>query len=840
MSRWMVIVIGAAAILVASAGQPGLQAQRTDPVAGAEQSATRPGGAAGPAVEARALLDSYCVACHNERTRTADLFLEAEAIDVARVGDDAAVWERVVRKLRANAMPPAGRPRPAANEAHALVSWLETELDQAATNRPNPGRSTLHRVNRAEYANAIRDLFSLDVDVSRMLPADDEYHGFDNIADVLSVSPTLIERYLAAAQRISQLVVGDLSLRPKAETYPVSGSLDQNDAVSIDLPFGSRGGIAITHNFPVDGEYIIRLDLRKQEYGYVRGLGKPHQLDIRVDGARVGRFTVGQEWEPEQLPPMGYAGKFDEVYDSNSFPEWEAFALNAHEGLEARTTVTGGPHRVGVAFDRRPTIPEGFLTVPVDRSSYSHGQNEMMDGNPAVSVVQIIGPYNATGVAELPSRERLFACQPTGAAVADQQCARSILSTLARRAYRRPVTDEDVDVLLTFFDEGQANGSFDAGIQAAVERVLIDPEFLFRIEIDPDGVRPGTAYRLSDLDLASRLSFFLWSSIPDDELLGLAERGKLHDPDVLDGQIQRMLADPRSHALVENFAAQWLQLRKLRNVSPDIVTYTAFDENLREAMGRETELFLEHELREDRPISNLLRADYTFVNERLARHYGIPDVHGVQFRRVTYPDDTRGGLLGHASILTVTSYANRTSPVVRGVWLLDNFLGTPPAPPPPDVPDLPGRDADGVVLSVREQMERHRGSPVCTSCHNAIDPLGFALEGFDAIGRQRTTVGGGTPFDSGVPIDASSTLTDGTAVHGLAGLRGALLDREDQFVETVTEKLLTYALGRPLEHHDMPVVRGISRRSTADDLTWSSLISRIIRSTPFLMRRSDS
>ena len=832
-SRWGRIGIVVSALIAASPGRLGLQAGK---------SSALPSEPAASASEARALLDTYCVACHNEQIRTAGLILVADAIDVARVGHAAATWERVVRKLRANAMPPAGRPRPAADAAHAFVSWLETELDRAATVRPNPGRPTIHRLNRVEYANAIRDLFSLDVDVNSLLPADDEHHGFDNIAEVLSVSPTLIERYLATAQHISQLVIGDLSLRPKAETYPIPGALDQNDAVSVDLPFGSRGGVAIEHNFPVDGEYIIRLDLRKQEYGYVRGLGQPHQFDIRIDGARVGTFTVGREWEPQQLPPMGYAGKFDEVYDSRSFPEWEAYALNAHKGLEARTRVMGGRHLVGISFDRRSALPEGFLTVPVDRSSYQHGQNEMLDGNPAVSVVQIVGPYNPTGVSELPSRDRLFVCQPTGEAAADERCARSILSALARRAYRRPTTsnDADVDTLTAFYEEGRAEGGFDAGIQAAVERVLVDPEFLFRIETDPAGVPPGTAYRIGDLELASRLSFFLWSSIPDDQLLDIAVRRELRDPRVLDQQIRRMLADPRSQALVENFAAQWLQLRKLRNVSPDIATYTAFDENLRDAMWQETELFLEHELREDQPIVNLLRADYTFVNERLARHYGIPDVHGVQFRRVAYPDDTRSGLLGHASILTVTSYANRTSPVVRGVWLLENFLGTPPSPPPPDVPSLPRREAGAAAQSLREQMEQHRENPVCASCHNTIDPLGFALEEFDAIGRRRATVGGGTPFDSGIPIDASSMLTDGTELHGLAGLRDAILDREDQFLDTVTEKLLTYALGRALEHYDMPVVRKISRASTPDDLTWSSLISGIIKSTPFLMRRSES
>ena len=844
MSRWALLGVGLAAFVVA--GQLHLEAEQPPSVADQaggthptfQQASASP--AESSASTARALLDRYCVTCHNERTRTAGLTLDEDTMDVSRVGEDAAVWEHVVRRLRADAMPPAGRPRPDAATSRAFVSWLETELDRAAMATPDPGRPAIHRLNRAEYANAIRDLFDLEVDVHALLPADDEQHGFDNIAEVLSVSPTLIERYLAAAQRISQRVVGDLSLRPVARTYPVHGGLPQDGAVSIDLPFGSRGGVAIEHNFPVDGEYIVRISLRAQEYGYVRGLGQAHQLDVRLDGARLNTFTVGREWEPGQLPPMGYAGKFEQVYDSHSFPEWETYALNADKGLEVRVSVTGGRHLVGISFDRRSALAEGILPLPPDRSSYSHGQDEMQDGNPAISGVQIIGPYNPSGVSELPTRRKLFVCRPTGGTTEEARCATTILSALARRAYRRPVTEADVETLLEFYAEGRAADSFDAGVQAAVERILVDPEFLFRIETDPAEVPPGRTYPISDLELASRVSFFLWSSIPDDELLDIAARGQLRDPAVLDQQIRRMLADARSTALVENFAGQWLQLRKLRNAAPDTATYTAFDESLRDAMWQETQLFLESELREDRPLVNMLRANYTFANERLARHYGIPNVHGVHFRRVTYPDETRGGLLGHASILTITSYANRTSPVVRGTWLLENILGTPPSPPPPNVPSLPSAREDGAPRSVRERLEQHRANAVCASCHNTIDPLGFALEEYDAIGRWRTTNGGGTPFDTGIPIDASGTLVDGTEVHGLAGLRKVILSRGDQFVETVTEKLLTYALGRTLEHYDMPVVRQISRQSAPDDLTWSSLISGIVQSTPFLMRRSES
>lgn len=831
--RWMLVSV---LVALSGIGQSHLRAEQT-PGAPATRSAAAAAPGAMSAPDAQAMLDRYCVTCHNERTRTADLTLDT--LDLARVGENAATWEHVVRRLKASAMPPAGRPRPDAATSHAFVSWLEAELDRAGLADPDPGRPAIHRLNRVEYANAIRELFNLEVDVQSLLPVDDEEHGFDNIADVLSVSPTLIERYLAAAQRISRLAVGYRGLRPVAETYPVHGALLQDEAMSLDLPLGSRGGVVIEHNFPVDGEYLIRVTLRKQEYGYARGMGQPHELDLRLDGVRLDTFTVGRAWEHGQLPPMGYAGKFEQVYDGNSFPEWERYALNADRGLEIRTEVTGGRHQVGVAFDRRTARPEGILPLPDDRSSYSYGQDEMQDRNPAVSGIEIIGPYDPSDAAALPSRNRVFVCQPADASD-ETACASSILSTLARRAYRRPASDADVETLLPFYEDGHAEGGFDAGIQAAVERLLVDPEFLFRIETDPDGVTPETAYRLSDLELASRLSFFLWSSIPDDELLDFAATDRLGDPSVLDQQVRRMLADPRSRALVENFGGQWLQLRKLRNAAPDTATYTAFDENLRDAMRRETELFLEHELREDRPLVNLLRADYTFVNERLASHYDIPDVYGPHFRRVTYPDETRGGLLGHASLLTITSYANRTSPVVRGTWLLENILGTPPPPPPPNIPSLRSARDEGVPATMRERLAQHRTNAVCASCHNTIDPLGFALESYDAIGRWRATNGGGTPFDTGVPIDPSGTLIDGTEVHGLAGLTDVILNRQNQFVETITEKLLTYAVGRTLEHTDKPVVRQIGRQMSPDELTWSSLITAIVKSPPFLMRRSES
>ena len=823
LARCFVAVVGLGCLIAAGQGPVGAQAP-----------------ADMDAASARAMLDRYCVGCHNERTRTAELTLDS--LDLAHVGEHADTWEQVIRRLKASAMPPAGRPRPDASTTTRFVGWLEAELDRAGLAAPNPGRPAIHRLNRVEYGNAIRDLFALEVDVNALLPADDEEEGFDNIADVLSVSPTLIERYLAAAQRISRLVVGDQTLRPVSEIYPVHGAFDQNNAVSLDLPLGSRGGTAIEHNFPVDGEYVIRVTLRKQEYGYARGMGQPHLLDLRLDGARVDTFVVGRVWEHGQLPPMGYAGKFEQVYDGNSFPEWERYALTADEGLEVRLTVAGGRHEVGVAFDRRSAVPDGILPLPLDRSTYSYGQDEMQDGNPAVSGIEILGPFDPTGATALPSRNRVFVCQPA-TETEDTRCAREILSTLARRAYRRPANDADVSLLMAFYEDGSAQGgpgNFDAGIQAAIERLLVDPEFLFRLETDPEGIAANTAYQISDLELASRLSFFLWSSIPDAELLDLAVDGRLGRPDVLERQVRRMLADPRSGALMENFGGQWLQLRKLRNAVPDTATYTAFDENVRDAMRRETELFLEAELRADRPLVDLLRADYTFVNERLARHYGIPNVYGPHFRRVSVPGDTRGGLLGHASILTITSYANRTSPVVRGKWLLENILGTPPPPPPPNVPSLRSAGDEGVPATMRERLAQHRTNAVCASCHNIIDPLGFALESYDAIGRWRATNGGGTPFDTGVPIDASGTLVDGTEVRELSGLRAVILARQDQFVDTVSEKLLTYAVGRTLGPSDMPVVRQIARQTSPDELTWSSLVTAIVKSPPFLMRRSES
>ena len=784
------------------------------------------------------LLERYCFTCHNERLRTAGLVLSE--MDLARVGDDAERWERVVRKLRAGAMPPAGRPRPDAAAYAALTAWLEAALDRAAPELTPPARRfAVHRLNRVEYGNAVRDLLGVEVDTELLLPPDDDDEGFDNIADVLSVSPTLMERYLFAARRISQLAVGDPAVATASEIYRVPEALVQDDRISEDLPFGSRGGVAIRHYFPVDGEYSIRIRLQRSFYDVIRGLGTvAHQLDVRVDGALVKRFPVGGEHEGPK-PPASHTG------NTRGDRAWETYSHHADDNLVARVPVTAGLRVVGVSFVKRPAVAEGVLQPPRMLATFGASTDEMMDGNPAVRSVEIDGPFDGAAPRGTTARQRIFTCRPAGEdAAGEARCAERILSGLARRAYRRPVTDRDVETLLAFFESGRRAGGFDGGIQAALERMLVDPEFLFRIERNAGAAARG---RVGDVELASRLSFFLWSSIPDDELLDLAAAGRLGEPAVLERQVRRMLVDSRSAALVRNFAAQWLQLRRLRNASPDPTIFPEFDENLRRAMQRETELFLESQLRADRGVVDLLRADHTFLNERLARHYGIPDVHGSHFRRLAVGAAGRAGLLGQGSILTLTSYPNRTSPVLRGKWVLENILSAPPPPPPADVPALEERGGDGPPRSVREQLRLHRQSPACAGCHNAMDPLGFALENFDAIGRwrdvDRTGVLEEPPAGEPAPgtrIDASGALPGGAAFSGPAGLRELLLARQDEFVATVAERLLTYALGRPVEYYDMPTVRRILRGSAAAGNRWSSLILEIVRSAPFQARRPEA
>ena len=778
---------------------------------------------------ARALLTTYCFGCHNQRLRTGGLALD-EA-DTTRIGANPAVWEKVAHKLRSGQMPPFGRPRPEKTAVDAFVARLERDLDDAAAAAPNPGRPVTHRLTRTEYANAVRDLLAIEVDARSLLPADDtDQHGFDNNSEVLSLSPVLLERYLSAARTITRMAVGRPPSVPAIETYTLPGRLMQDDRADERLPFGSRGGTVITHNFPADGDYTITIHLQKTLYNAVRGLADPHQLELRLNRERVHTFTVGgAEVKP---PPASFAGTL------TWNPEWEQYANHADERLTATIPVKAGTRSVGLAFVNRAWEPEDVVQPP--RTGWGFGTDEMYDANPAVDSVTIEGPFKTTGVSDTPSRQRIFSCRPK-AASGEESCARTILGTLARRAYRRPVSAGDVDTLVEFYRIGRAtatlNGSpysFDAGIETALQRMLVSPDFLFRIELDPAGTAAGSAYRINDIELASRLSFFLWSSIPDDELLDRAAKGTLRSRGVLEAEVRRMLRDPRAKTLVENFASQWLQLRDLRNAVPDPDLFPEFDENLREAFRRETELFIGSQLQDDRGIPELLTADYTFLNERLARHYGVAGVSGTRFRRVPMTDSQRGGLLGHGSVLTITSYPNRTSPVLRGKWLLENILGTPPPPPPPDVPALSDKGADGQRQSVRERLEAHRRNAVCATCHAQMDPLGFALERFDAVGAARTRDEGNTP------VDASGSLPDGQAFEGLDGLRTVLVGRQEQFVGTVAERLMTYALGRGIEYYDRPTLRRIVRDASRDGFRWSSVVIGIVSSAPFQMRRTES
>jgi mono/diheme cytochrome c family protein len=776
--------------------------------------------------EAGAVLTRYCSGCHNERLKTAGLTLDTMSVN--DVGRDAPAWEKVVRKLRARTMPPSGVRRPDAAGYTAVIASLETALDRAAADRPNPGRTTAHRLNRTEYANAIRDLLALDVDVEALLPPDDADLGFDNMADILSFSPALLERYMSAGRKISRLAVGDPTPGLVADTYDVPRMRFQDDRMDEALPFGSRGGVAIRHHFPLDAEYEVKIRLRRQLYDYIRGLQKPQQLEVRLNGQRVTVFTVGGA--PGTPPPDSYAG------DRQGDREWEDYSQHADENLTIRFSAKAGPGVVGVAFVQARSVRDGVLQPRASGKLLAvHEKWSSPSEAPeaAVDSVVVTGPYNASGPGDTPSRRRIFQCRP-GGSLGEEACATRILSTIARRAYRRPVAREDVATLVAFYKEGRRDGGFEGGIRRGVESILLDPEFLFRVERDPAGVAPQTAYRVSDLELASRLSFFLWSSIPDDELLAAAERRELSDPAVLERQVRRMLADARAKSLVANFASQWLSLRKLRNVGPTPELFVDFDDNLREAFQQETELFLESQLRADVSVLELLEANYTFLNERLARHYGIPGVYGSRFRRVALDGETRGGLLTQGSILTLTSYPNRTSPVLRGHWVLQNIVGAPPPPPPPDIPGLPER-GDGVKpTSVRERLEQHRANPVCATCHSQMDPLGFALEHFDAIGKWRGT------GEAGGAINASGITPDGVKFNGIDGLKSVLLRNREQFPTAFTEKLLTYALGRGLEYYDMPAVRGVVRSAARNDYRWSSIILGIVSSQPFQMRRSDS
>jgi mono/diheme cytochrome c family protein len=744
-------------------------------------------------------VDEYCLSCHDDDKKKGGLALEAIAShEVVRHPD---VWEKVVRKLRARQMPPVGKDRPDDRTYDAVVRYLEGSLDRVSAAHPNPGRTaTIRRLTRTEYKNAIRDLLALDVDVAALLPGDESSYGFDNVT-VGDLSPTLLDRYISAAEKISRLAVGRPSRSPGGETIRVPPDVTQEGHLD-GLPLGTRGGVVLPYMFPRDGEYEFQIRLTRDRDEHVEGLSEVHDLELLLDKARVQLFTV--------KPPQ----------------DASTHAL-ADRHLTIRVPVQAGPHVIGVAFLKKPTLLQETARQPYEAhfNSYRHPRIQ-----PAVYSVSIIGPYGADATGDTPSRRRLFVSRPPGPADEDRS-ASQILAALLRRAYRRPVTDADLQGPLALYRKGRADGDFDAGIELALSAVLVSPHFLFRVEHDPAGAAPGTVYRVSDVELATRLSFFLWSSIPDDELLNVAAAGTLHEPSILEKQVRRMLADERSQALVTNFASQWLHLRNLDSITPDMRLFPDFDDNLRKAFRQETELFFESILREDRSVLDLLRANYTFANERLAKHYGLPHVYGSRFRRVTLDEGSdRGGLLRQGSILTVTSYATRTSPVIRGKWVLDNLLGVPPPPPLPDVPALKDNTVDG-NLSVRRRLAEHRSNPTCAACHNLMDPLGLSLEKFDAVGRRRDT-------EAGMSIDPAGGLPDGSRFADVEGLENALLRRPELFVGTVAEKLMIYASGRGLEYYDAPAIRSIVREARSKDFRLQAIILGIVKSQPFQMRTS--
>jgi len=765
------------------------------------------------AQQASATVAGYCATCHSPKIHTANLVLDPAA--VSHPETDAEHWERVIRKLRARTMPPTGAPRPADAAYTALEQFIENGIDSAAASHPNPGKlPLLHRLSRAEYQNAVRDLLALDalpkeMDFSLLLPADNVNSGFDNIADLLFISPTAMEAYLGAAEKISRLAVGDPAFPVMVNIHHMPDEETQSERMA-DLPPGTRGGLAIHSDFPLDGEYLLKVMLTGAS-------AEPQQLEITVDGARA------------QLLSVGGAQQGIRVRRASTSPDDPGVskygkAVAEPKPIEFRILVKAGSRVIGVAFIERNELRDEEVLRPRLRST---------GPELAIEKVTLSGPFDPKGPGDTASRRRIFVCHPATASD-EEPCARRILSTLEKRAYRRPVTDKDVAMLMPFYQAGHAQGGFELGIERALQRLLVSPQFLFRIEQDPDGATPGSVHPVSDIELASRLSFFIWSSIPDDELLDLAARGKLRQPQVLEQQVRRMLRDPRSSSLVSNFAEQWLYLRDLDAKKPNELLFPDFDESLRAAFRKETDLFLDSVLRSDRSVLELLSANYTFINERLAKHYGIPNVHGPDFRKVMLPEGSpRGGLLGQGSLLTITSYATRTSPVNRGKWVLENLLNAPPPPPPPNVPALKTEGGEhGKTLTMRAAMVQHRANPACFGCHARMDPIGFAMENFDAIGRWRET-------DAGTPIDSSGVFPDGEKFNGMAGLKKALLSHPEEFVSTVTGKLLMYALGRNVQFYDEPVVRGIMRQSAANNYTFASLVLGVVKSAPFQMRETQ-
>ena len=742
-----------------------------------------------------AVFDQYCYRCHSSTVPQGGINLRQ--LDFSNLAANGEVWEKVLRKLRTGEMPPAGRWRPDAEANEGLVAFIEGGRDRLAESAPNPGRATLHRLNRTEYANVIRDLLAIEIDSAELLPADDIGYGFDNIGDVLNLSPVLLERYLVAAGKISRLALGDVTMPPSFQTYEIPHGLVQSDRLSAELPLGSRGGAVFQHYFPVDADYDIAVLLQRGRFDAIMGMERDRDLDLRIDGERVKLFHIAAD------PSSGALG----------------LANDPNAALKLRIPVRAGQHRIVATFLKDTILPEGVPPRQVERAFYE-----------GVGGISIAGPYDVQGPGATESRSRIMICTP-GEGLAPDACAQKIISKLARRAYRRPVEQDDLQQLLDLYRKGAEKDGFEAGIRLALQKILVSPEFIFRMEFDPSGAKPGQVYKVSDIEMASRLSFFLWSSIPDEELLSLAEKGQLFDAKVLEAQVRRMLANKRSRALVTNFAGQWLFLRNMARIQPDPQAFPSFDENLRRALGEETEKVLETMLREDRSVVDLLDNDFTFINQRLAQHYGIDGVYGGEFRRVTITDPRRRGLLGQGSILAVTSYPNRTAPTIRGKWVMEQILGSPPPPPPADVPSLKD-DATTRNMNMRERMEQHRANPRCAVCHRAMDPLGFSLENFDGLGRWRDTM-------AGARIDASGVLPDGSKFDGPQGLRQILLAHKDRFIDTFTERLMTYALGRGVEEYDQPAIRKVTRAAAGDGARWSSIILGIVQSTPFQMRRAS-
>ncbi len=751
-----------------------------------------------------AMLDQYCVRCHNDIEFKGNVSFES--LDPADMPANARTWEAIAKKVRAGMMPPRDVERPDPHRATAFVTSVETSLDRIARRNPNPGAPVLHRLNRTEYANAIRDVLGLEIDPAALLPPDDSSGGFDNMAQGLTLSPALLEGYLSASAKVAAMAVGDPQLRPQLATYRPAADASQDTQIA-GAPLGTMGGIAFEHYFPLDGEYSFEPKLYRGILAMVKGLEFPHALEVTIDKQRVHLVEFGGHEDNLKSHANAYA---------------TAEEIDAR--LTFRAQVKAGPHRVAVAFLRKPLVQSAEVWQQYHRTAIDSNEDK---GVPHLDKVNVVGPFNAQGSGDTPSRRAIFTCQP--ATPGDEAaCATRILSTVARRAWRRPVEKAELAELNAFFALGREGGTFDTGIETAIRRVISGPEFVFRVEADPPRLAPGTPYRIGDIELASRLSFFLWSTVPDEELIALAAKGRLRKPEVLEAQVRRMLADPKAETLVTNFASQWLTLRNLRGTIPDPALFPDFDNNLREAFIRETEMLVQSVIAEDRNVVDLLDADYTFVNERLAKHYGIPGVYGSRFRRVPVPDDARRGLLGHGSILTLTSVATRTSAVTRGKWVLTNLLASEPPPPPPNVPALE-QSAGATPTTLREQLSAHRADPTCAGCHKVMDPIGFSLENFDAVGRWREQ-------DQGIAIDASDVMFDGTQITGAPGLRRFLLDNEELFVRAMTEKMLTFALGRAVDYYDMPAIRRILKDASSQQNRFSALVLGIVNSEPFLMR----